>query len=494
MSQNSPYRECLKQISDHEKLVSMTLLIKSLTTCLVIFCLFSITFTQAQNLSKEPNFLFIFIDDQAWDATSVQMLPGEDRSRTADFNMPNLNQIAAQGMTFSQAYATHPKCEASRAALQMGRTTTSLNAVDKSTNNWNAPPNDSLVNMLKAANPSYRAAHFGKWQWPTPNDPVSMGYDASDGVTMNSDGTSKDPNDPKLTFSLTRRAVDFMEAQVQSDHPFYLQLSYYATHGPQQALASTLEQYSANNTLNSKDALRAAMTEDLDNNIGVLLNKLDDLDITDNTYVVYMSDNGMTSGILKGGKALVDEGGLRVPLVIRGPGIEPNIYSDVTVIGYDLYPTIIDFIAPGFVLPEGIEGGSWKSILLNGGIGEVERPIERMVWHHDIEEAIHPQTAILKGDYKLTYYWDTKESFLYNLSKDLTESNNLATQSPSIAEAMLLELKTHVKSGLDFARYTRLENGLFGSERPDGDPRGAAGGMGGGPPMGGMSMGGNLSP
>lgn len=292
-----------------------------------------------------------------------------------------------------------------------------------------------------------------------PNDPVSMGYDARDGVTLNGDGTSKDPNDPKLTFSITRHALEFMEAQVQSDQPFYLQLSYYATHGPHQALDSTLKKYSGNN------ALEAAMTEDLDTNIGMLLNKLDDLGITEDTYVIYMSDNGMTSGILKGGKALVDEGGLRVPLVIRGPGIEPNVYSDVTVVGYDLYPTLIDFVAPDFAVPEGVEGGSWQSILLNGGTGEVERPIDRMVWHQDVE-VTHPQTAIRKGDYKLIYYWDTKESFLYNLSRGLTESNNLAVQYPAIAEAMLLELRAHVKAGVGLARYTRLESGLYGADDP----------------------------
>ena len=117
------------------------------------------------------------------------------------------------------------------------------------------------------ANPSYRAAHFGKWQWPAPYTPDAMGYDVSDGVTMNADGTSQNPDDPKLTFSITDRAEAFMEEQVAEGHPFYLQLSYYATHGPNQALASTVEKYSGDG------AVRAAMTEDLDTNIGVLLEK-----------------------------------------------------------------------------------------------------------------------------------------------------------------------------------------------------------------------------
>jgi len=150
------------------------------------------------------------------------------------------------------------------------------------------------------------------------------------------------------------------------------------------------------------------------------------------------------------------------------------------VVGYDIYPTIIDFVAPGFAVPEGIEGGSWKSVLLNGGVGEVERSIDRMVWHHDVEIP-HPQTAMRKDDYKLIYYWDTKESFLYYLPTDLTESNNLAERQPALAEEMLVELKAHVEAGIDAARYARLESGLHGAEdnRPP-RPQAQAGGMGGG--------------
>ena len=429
---------------------------KSLNT-MVVALICSMGLANAQTPPAEPNFLFIFIDDQAWDATSVRMLPGESFSHTASFRMPNLEQIAEQGIVFSQAYSTHPKCEGSRSALQMGRTSTSLNAVDKDAGNWSAPPADSIANALKRANPSYRAAHFGKWQWPAPYTPDAMGYDASDGVTMNSDGTSQNPDDPKLTFSITGRAEAFMEEQVAQGHPFYLQLSYYATHGPNQALASTLEKYSGN------DAPRAAMTEDLDTNIGLLLEKLDELGITESTYVIYMSDNGMNSGILRGGKALLDEGGIRVPLVIRGPGIGGGVYSDVPVVGYDIYPTVIDFVDPDFVLPAGIEGGSWKSVLLSGGKGRVERPIDRMVWHHDVE-IVHPQTAMRKGDYKLVYFWDTRESFLHHLPTDLSESRNLVDQHPEMAQEMLAELMAHVRAGIDASRYARLESGIHGAE------------------------------
>lgn len=418
-----------------------------------------------------PNFLFIFVDDQPWNGTSVAMIPGKDFSRTPAFRMPNLERIAAGGMVFSQAYASHPKCECSRAALLMGRSTTSLNAVDKSARRWNAPSSDSLANTLKRANPAYRAAHYGKWQWP--QTPESMGYDASDGITMNADGDTTDPDDPKQSFGITARAKAYMRSQVESGRPFYLQLSYYAPHSKPQALASTLEKYSRLAAANGQrgrgaNPLMAAMTEDLDTCIGELVTTLEQLGIADRTFVIYSSDNGGNTGVLKGGKSLVDEGGLRVPLIVSGPGVTPGTTCDVPVVGYDLLATVLDLAAPGFRLPDGVEGGSWKELLLNGGKGSVRRPLDRLVFHHDVEVP-HPQTAMRQGDLKLVHYWDTRQSFLYDLSTDLSEQNDLASRQPKTVESMLAELKSHVKNGLDSQHFDRLENGQGpASDRPQG--------------------------
>lgn len=415
--------------------------------------------------ASSPNFLFIFVDDQPWNGTSVAMIPGKDFSRNPAFRMPHLEKIAARGMVFSQAYASHPKCECSRAALLMGRSTTSLNAVDKSSRRWNAPPSDSLANTLKRANPAYRAAHFGKWQWP--QSPESMGYDASDGITMNSDGDTSDPDDPKQSFGITSRAKAYMQTQVQANHPFYLQLSYYAPHSKPQALASTLEKYAHLATNNGQrgrgtNALMAAMTEDLDSCIGELVSQLDHLGIADNTFIIYSSDNGGNTGVLKGGKSLVDEGGLRVPLIVSGPGIRAGTTCDVPVVGYDLLATVLDLAAPSYPLPKGVEGGSWKGVLQNGGNGSVHRPIDRLVFHHDVEVP-HPQTALRQGDLKLVHYWDTRQSFLYDLSADLSERNDLASREPRTVQKMLALLKGHVKNGLDPDHYQRLEDGQMPS-------------------------------
>lgn len=430
--------------------------------------------------AKAPNILFILVDDQAWNGTSVPMMPEEAFSRSKVFHTPNVEKLAAQGMTFSQAYAAHCKCECSRASIQMGRTTTTLNAPDKMARHWSAPVTDSLVNTLKRANPAYRAAHLGKWQWF--HTPESMGYDVSDGLTMNEDGDSQNPEDPKQSISMTRRGQEFMEKQVKEGHPFYLQLAYYAVHPVAQALPATLKKYES---LNNKGggggrgdrAAMAAMTEDLDTCVGDLLRKLEELHIADNTLVIYTSDNGGKTNILNGGKGDLGEGGLRVPLIVRGPGIKGASHCTEPVISYDLTATVLDFAAPGFALPKGIEGGSWKPVLLHGGQGQVQRPIDRLVWHQAVE-VDHPQSAIRKGDFKLLYFWDTHEGLLFDLIHDLPETRDLAKQKPELAAQLEAELKAHIRAGLGEEAFAALERGEVprsprppGKGGPEGNPR-----------------------
>jgi len=446
----------------------MAPLMKSLLTRLTLLTV------ATSALAKEPNILFILADDQSWSGTSVRMKADEPLSGSTVFKTPNLEKLAAQGMTFSQAYAAHCKCECSRAAIQMGRTTTTLNAPDKSSRNWSAPVTDSLVNTLKKADGSYKAAHFGKWQWF--HTPESMGYDVSDGITMNEDGDTTDLEDPKQTFGITRRAKAFMDAQVRGGNPFYLQLSYYAPHQKPQALAATLKKYEGLSGGGGKGdrALMAAMTEDFDTCIGEVLRKLDELGIADNTLVVYSSDNGGRTEILNGGKGDLGEGGLREPLIVRGPGIKGGTRCDIPVISYDLMATVLDFAKPGFALPRGVEGGSWKPLLLSGGKALVKRPIDRFVWHQAVEVA-HPQSAIRRGDYKLLYFWDTKEGMLFDLKNDLGETRDAAKERPEIAQQLEAELKAHVKAGLGEQAYGALERGEVEQGRPKGKGKGKKG-------------------
>jgi hypothetical protein len=133
--------------------------------------------------------------------------------------------------------------------------------------------------------------------------------------------------------------------------------------------------------------------------------------------------------------------------------------------------TVIDFVKPGFALPRGVEGGSWKPLLLSGGTELVKRPIDRFVWHQAVEVA-HPQSAIRRGDYKLLYFWDTKEGLLFDLKNDLGETRDASKQKPEVAAQLEAELKAHVKAGLGEQAYGSLERGEMQWRRPKGKGKG----------------------
>jgi arylsulfatase A len=421
--------------------------------------------------SPPPNFVFILVDDQAWSGTSVPMIASEPLSGTAAFHMPNLDRLAAEGMTFSQAYAPHPKCEGTRYSLQFGKSTTSLNTPDKWVSKVNARLEDSLANSLKRLEPRYRTAFLGKWQLIYP--PEQLGYDVSDGITQNEDGDSPDPKDPKRLFSMTRRANEFIEQQVHQKHPFFLQLSYYAVHNQPQALESTLKKYQGTMPQGTMPArpggkgdrsLMAAMSEDLDTCIGQVLANVEQLGIAGNTYIIYMSDNGGRNALLQGGKTLLWEGGIRVPLIVRGPGIKGGSYCNEPVIGYDIMPTVLDLAKAGSKPPAGLEGGSWKPLFLNAGEGKVQRPIDRFVFHHAVEIE-HPQTALRQGDYKLLVYWDTHQRFLFDVAHDLGEERNLAEEQPDLASKLEQTMRAHVLAGLGPEAMAKLERATTGSKQ-----------------------------
>ena len=182
-----------------------------------------------------------------------------------------------------------------------------------------------------------------------------MGYDLSDGITQNEDGDTTDPDDPKQSFGLTRRACAFMEQQVKEGHPFYLQLSYYAVHPTAQAPSPPSRSTGRTARLGDR-AVMAAMTEDLDTCVGRVVKKIDELGITNNTYIIYMSDNGGRTRIFKGGKGNINEGGIRVPLIVSGPGVRGGVYCNEPAVHYDILPTVLDLAAPGFALPQASRG------------------------------------------------------------------------------------------------------------------------------------------
>jgi len=170
------------------------------------------------------------------------------------------------------------------------------------------------------------------------------------------------------------------------------------------------------------------------------------LKLADSTFVLYMSDNGAGGGKrggLRGGKGGVWEGGIRVPLIVRGPGVAANSWCHTRVVGYDLLPTFCAWagIAPN-KLPRQIEGGSLVNLIGHQGKGEVKRPREELVFHFPhYQSEDGPQSAIMLGDLKLIKFYETNSVSLFNLANDLGERNDLAAKMPEQAKQLQQRLE-----------------------------------------------------
>ena len=411
---------------------------------------------------SSPNFIFILADDQGWNGTSVQMMHSEPDSKSDYFETPNLEILAKKGMRFSDAYASAPVCAPSRYSIQFGKTPArlSLIRVGMNTDHIDHEGFISIPKALKKINSEYRTAHFGKWGMGS--NPSVIGYDVSDGPTKNKDGNFNNnksqwkhvfKKDPKNIFSLTERAIEFIVSSTAEKRPFYLQISHYAVHSNIESKEKSYSMFiDKPKGMQQKDSGFAAMTYDLDEGLGILLNKIQELGIEDNTYVIYMSDNGSVPNIpgakkyeksynhpLSRGKWDAFEGGVRVPLIISGPGIQNGSESATPVSGADLLPTLIDLAGNKRVKLFEIDGGSFASILLNKSNKNIKRKVDGIFFHVPYKNGIalkRPHSAVRQGDYKLIKFQDDKSIVLFDLVKDKMEQLNLATQKPEKAKEL----------------------------------------------------------
>jgi hypothetical protein len=237
------------------------------------------------------------------------------------------------------------------------------------------------------------------------------------------------------------RAMNVMTKSAQAKKPFFIQMSYHALHYPQNAPPELVKKYQKLIPGgNEKEVGRSAMSEALDQGVGQLLEKIETLGIADNTYVIYMSDNGSsTRQTLRGGKGGVWEGGIRVPLIVRGPGIAPNSWTHQRVVGYDFYPTFCELAGVQKELPDTIEGGSITH-LLRGDDKPVTRPRKELVFHFPHYQGDTPHSALLLDGWKIIHFYETGETHLFDLADDIAERRDLAEQKPEIAGAMKQKL------------------------------------------------------
>ncbi len=421
---------------------------------LLLSFLFLITqILQAQNNENSPNFIFILADDQGWNGTSVNMIDGNNLSKSDFYETPNIERIAAKGMVFSNAYASAPVCAPSRYSIQFGQTPARIQMIRVGMNTEHIDHDSELTipKQLKKINPNYNTAHFGKWGMDS--TPESLGYDLSDGATKNKDGvfnynsnklqwSNNIDDDPKKIFSITERAIDFIEENSNKNTPFFLQISHYAIHSDIMARRSTYKKFKDKKPGKIHNNLGlAAMTFDLDESIGLILDKLEELDLDRNTYIIYSSDNGSVPIItpkkyykqsynfpLQRGKWDAKEGGIRVPFIVMGPGIDKKRYSDTPISFSDLLPTIIDIAGNKKLKNNELDGGSIKG-LINDKNNSVTRKTKGLIFHVPYENKIaleRAHSAIIIDSFKLIKYHDNGEVNLYDIKNDLSESLDLS--------------------------------------------------------------------
>jgi arylsulfatase A-like enzyme len=170
--------------------------------------------------------------------------------------------------------------------------------------------------------------------------------------------------------------------------------------------------------------------------------------LSDTVKANVYADNGSGGGkkVLSGGKGGMWEGGIRVPFLVRGPGIKENSWCHTRVVGYDLFPTFCDWagIAPK-ALPQGIEGGSLAGLLSHEGRGEVKPVREEPIFHFPHYQGDTPHSAIMLGNFKLLHFYEDNRDLLFNLSEDLGERHDLAPSRPADVVRLRKRLETYLK-------------------------------------------------
>lgn len=416
---------------------------------------------------KKWNIVFILADDMGWNQAKYQGV-------TKFYETPNIDRIAAAGMSFTDAYSACPVCSPARASIMTGKYPARLHITDYIPGNsypfaklqtvhqvQGLPLEEvTIPEMLKVK--GYISGHFGKWHLNKdknykpgrPGDPGSQGFD--DVLTTVKPKPDADPEkDAHHAVEITNRALQFIEKN--KDKPFFCYVSHHVVHRPIMEHKDWVNRYRTKQHLDDpvNNPIMGAMIERMDIGIGQILDKLDELGLTEKTIVVFFSDNGNYKVLedqypLRGGKAMVYEGGIRVPLAIKWPGVvKAGSVCHVPVISVDFFPTFADIcgINPGV---KGIDGVSLIPLLKGG------KTLNRdaLYWHypHYHRQGFKPSGAIREGDYKLIEWYEPTlrnephQVDLYKISEDIGETTNLAAQMPEKVKVMRDKFHAWLKS------------------------------------------------
>ncbi|MBL6843395.1 MAG: sulfatase [Verrucomicrobiae bacterium] len=437
--------------------------IMKIKSVLTVLCSLLICDALHAQSSERPNILFIFLDDFGWKDTGYM---GSDFYET-----PHLDRLAREGMIFTQAYSAAANCAPARASLLSGQYTprhqvfnvgTRPRGKTKHRRLNHIPGTDTLRTDIQTwahriQKAGYRTATMVKWHLS--DDPIPYGFDVNVGGTHSGGpprgyypphgkvpGLQDVPDDEFVTTTLSRRAVSFIESS--KDQPWFLYLTMFAVHTPIQAKKDLLDKYEAKTPGRlHHNAKMATMIQAVDDGVGRIAAKLEELGLTHQTAIVFFSDNGgygpaTDMAPLKGYKGAYYEGGIREPFFVKWPGVvEAGTINETHIIGVDLYPTFLEMtgatakdgqVQDGLNLVPLFKGGtlSERSLFWHfpaylqsyGGKGPFEQrdPLFRS----------RPVGVVRHGDWKLMEFFESGDLELYNLKQDIGESRNLANSHP----------------------------------------------------------------
>ena len=440
----------------------------------MFLCLFTAVVTAQP---RKPNIILVLIDDYGWADTGCY---GSTYHRT-----PNIDALAMRGMRFTDAYAAAPVCSPTRAALMTGKHPARLHLTDWLPGRGDMPAQKlarpaiqpelplaetTVAEALKQA--GYATASIGKWHLGGKGfEPEQQGFDLN--VTGDHTGTplsyfapyqrdgrfmpklENAPTGEYLTDRLATEAERFIEQN--KDKPFFLYLPHYTTHIPLKAKAELIAKYRAlpKPASGQNNPVYAAMIESMDDSIGRLTRKLEQLGLGDDTVFIFTADNGglatpegpdtpaTTNAPLRAGKGYLYEGGIRVPLIVTWPKrIKAGSVNRTPVYSADLFATAVELA--GLKNTTGVDGLSMLPLLT--GRGGFKR--DALYWHypHYSNQSINgghldqPGAAIRQGDYKLIEFYQDDHVELYDLKRDIGEQNDLARSRPQVAERMRKKL------------------------------------------------------
>ncbi len=432
---------------------------------ILLLCGFVSASAQVRPAAPKLNVVLILADDLGW--TDLACF-GSDFHET-----PHLDRLAREGMKFTQNYSACTVCSPTRAALMTGKYPARLHITD-----WIPglmPDNPKLLvpdwskqlplaettiaKVFKSA--GYRTASIGKWHLGDEEFyPEKHGFDVNiAGLNAGSPPTYFSPwriktitdgrDGDYLTDRLGEEAAGLIEKW--RDQPFLLYLPHFAVHTPIQGRADLVAKYQQKLKpgLRHNNPAYAAMVESLDSAVGRVLTKLDELKLAERTLVAFTADNGglITRGVttnapLRLGKASAYEGGVRVPAIVRWPGVtKPGSSNNTPVITMDWLPTLLEAAGLGVPASAGRmppEGGTPSTdgvslVPLLRGTGTL--PARDLFWHYPHHQHYQlggamPYGAIRRGDFKLVEHFNEMKVELYNLREDLSESRDLAAAQP----------------------------------------------------------------